>query len=92
MVARIFAMSVTRGYRSWIEPRLPVGCTREHPVEHEGVDVHVEIEGPTEALEHSDAAAAPVAHAVLTCPGPQVPLNGAVEKARHRPAQVVSPR
>jgi hypothetical protein len=42
-------------------------------------------------LKHGDAAAAPVAHAVLTRPGAQVTFHGAVQEARHRSAQVVAP-
>ena len=75
-----------------MEPHLPAGRAREHAIEHEGMHVHVEIEGPAESLEHGDAAATPVAHAVLTCPGAQAALDGAVQNAHHRPTQVVAPR
>ena len=66
--------------RGWsrMEPHMPTGRAREHPVEHEGMDVHVEIQGPTESLECGDAFAPPVAHAVLPRPSAQVSLDGAV--------------
>ena len=47
-----------------MEAHLAAGRAREHAVEHEGVFVDVEIERPTKALEHGDAPAAPVAHAL----------------------------
>lgn len=37
---------------------------RKHPVEHERVDVHVEIERRAEALDDGDSAATPIRHAV----------------------------
>jgi len=34
-------------------------------------------------LDHGDAAAPPVTHTLLTRPGPQLSLDGAVKQARH---------
>ena len=84
-------MSVTDGGRR-MKPQVPRACAGEDAIEHEGVHVHVEIEGSAESLQHGDAAAPPVAHAVLTRPGAQVSLDGAVKNACHRPAEIVAPR
>lgn len=83
-----------RGRRggSLMKPERSCLSALEHAVQHKGVYVHVEIEGPTEALEHRDATAAPDADAVLTRPGAQVSIDGAVQEAGHRSTQVVAPR
>ena len=66
------------------------GPAGEHAIEHEGVDVNVEVEGASESLEHGHAAATAVAHPVLTCSAAKVAFNGAVKEARHGAAQVVA--
>ena len=46
-----------RGGRG-MESHLLAGPAREHAVEHEGVYVHVQVEGTPESLEYSNAPAA----------------------------------
>jgi len=75
-----------------MKPHVPRACAGEDAIEHEGVHVHVEIEGSAESLQYGDAAAPPVAHAVLTRPGALVSLDGAVKNTRDRPAEIVAPR
>ena len=47
----------------------------EHPVQHQRVDVDVEIHRPTEALDDGDTAAAWIGETLGACPGTQVPLD-----------------
>jgi len=64
---------------------------REHPVQHQRVDVDVEIHRPTEALDDGDTAAAWIGETLGACPGTQVPLDRPVQQPGDPPAQVVVP-
>ena len=70
----------------------PARRAREQAVEHQRVDMDVEIHRAAEALKHGDAAATSLRDAVRSGPRPQMPLDRPVQDARHPSAQVVTPR
>jgi len=72
----------------------PHGATvvREHAVQHERVQMDVQIQRATEALDDHHGAAAPVADAVAACAAPEEPDHRADGHAADRAAQVMIPR
>jgi hypothetical protein len=74
-----------------MEPQLAVPGAREHAVEHERMQVDVEIECPTETLHNNDGPASCVPEPARLGPRPQVALYSAEQHASHRRAQVVAP-
>ena len=65
---------------------------REDAVQHEGVDVQVQIERPTETLEHSYRTPTSVGHIVQLCTTAQPTQHRTHVKGDDRTAQVVIPR
>ena len=65
---------------------------REHAVQHEGMEVDVEIEGAAEALHDGDGAAPPIRDAITPGPTPQEPEHRPQSHAGHDPTQLVIPR
>jgi hypothetical protein len=64
---------------------------REHAVQHERVQVNVEIQRPTEALHDDHGPAATIDDAVTVCAAPQEPEHRPHGHAADHPAQVVFP-
>jgi len=62
---------------------------REHAVQHERVNMKIEIEGAPEPLNHNHRAATPVRFAAAARAGAQEAEHGAEEDANHRATQVV---
>jgi hypothetical protein len=56
------------------------------------MDMHVEVERPSEPLHDRDRATATVRHAVPACAGAQGAEHRAEERGDHRAAQIVVPR
>jgi hypothetical protein len=65
---------------------------REDAVEHERVEVHVQVQRATEALNHHDGAAAAVLDASVAGPITQDATHAANQDARNGPAEIVIPR
>ena len=80
-----------RGRRRGVKSEGAGRGPREHPVEHQGVYVDMEIHRPAEALNDGDPAAARVGEPLVARPAPQVPLDRPVQQAGDAPAQVVVP-
>ena len=74
-----------------MEPH-PVLVGGEHAVQHERMQVDVEIECATETLHDDDGAAATIGNAVVLGATPEEPQHRPHEDAADRPAQVVIPR
>jgi hypothetical protein len=68
------------------------GIAREHAVEHQGVDVDVQIERSPVSLDDRDGASARLLEADGARVVPQQAEHGAQEHGGHTPAQVVIPR
>jgi hypothetical protein len=67
------------------------GVAREHAIEHQGMDVHVEIQRPAEPLDHGHRAPARLREARGTPLLAQQAEHGAKEHGGHPAAQVVVP-
>jgi hypothetical protein len=65
---------------------------REHAVEHQGVDVDIQIERSSESLNDGDGAAARLVQANVSRLVLQQAENGSEEDGRDATAQVVIPR
>jgi hypothetical protein len=65
---------------------------REHAVEHQRVDVQVEVERPAESLDHGDSATATVRDAAVARAGAQEAEHGTDEHGDDPATQVVIPR
>jgi hypothetical protein len=72
--------------------RRPVSAGRNHAVEHQRVEVHVQVQRAAEALDHDDRAAAPAVDPHIARAIGQHAKHGADEQAGYLPAQVVIPR
>jgi hypothetical protein len=65
---------------------------REHTVQHERVQMNVQVQRPTEALDNHHGAAATIVDAVTTRAAPEEPEHRTDGRAADRAAQVVIPR
>ena len=64
----------------------------EDTVQHEGMDMHVQIEGPAEPLDDGHGPAAAIRHAVATRAAAQPAQHGPHVHRDDRAAQIVVPR
>ena len=69
----------------------PASVRSEHAIQHERVEVDVEIEGAAEALNDRHGAALAVGDAVTSCATPQEPEHCAQRNPGHGPTQLVIP-
>ena len=84
-------MSVVTGTGS--PASLPAGArSREHAVEHQRVDVDVEVQRPAEPLDDRHGAATRSLETRGARVVPQLAEHGAEEHGAHPPAQIVVPR
>lgn len=82
---------VARQPPDWMELNA-VPVVREHAVQHQHVQVDVEIERAAEALQDRHGAAAAVGDAVTACTAPEQSEHRPHGHAAHGPTQVVIPR
>jgi len=74
-----------------VEREAAIGVLGEDAVEHEGVEVNVQLEPIPEALDYGHGSALSVAHAVSACPPAIEAEDGADGDAEHRAAERVVP-
>jgi len=68
-----------------------VGAFGEHAVQHEGVEVDVQLQAAPEPLDHRDGSTPAVAHAPAACSSSVEAEHGADGDAEDRTAELVVP-